>query len=88
MPDPRPSPVEASIEALKDVIATIRHWHGMVMPKRAEAEAWALYQQSPEMKRASAALARLERLTCERTPAATGASVTYWLVSEPAEEKP
>ncbi len=43
-------------EALKEAVAMIEVWHGMGMPYGFGAQAWALYQESPEMKRIRAAL--------------------------------
>ena len=47
------------LEALRDSIRTIRQWHGMGMGP-AEAQAWAIYQGSPEMTRINDAIARAE----------------------------
>lgn len=47
------------LKALRDAVRTIRTWHGMGMGA-SEAQAWALYQASPEMKRINAAIALAE----------------------------
>lgn len=44
------------LAALHEAVRLIRLWHGMGMGP-AEAQAWALYQGSPEMKRINAAIA-------------------------------
>ena len=52
--------LEHRVERLKGVLAEavdlIRTWHGMTEPSDIEPGLWALYQQSPEMRRLSAAL--------------------------------
>jgi hypothetical protein len=48
--------------ALKTAVRTIRTWHGMGMGAT-EAQAWSLYQASPEMKAINAALAKVEGKT-------------------------
>jgi hypothetical protein len=47
------------LEALKAATRTIREWHGMGMGAT-EAQAWALYQASPEMQQINAAVAKAE----------------------------
>lgn len=47
------------LAALKWALRTIRTWHGMGMGSR-EAQAWALYQASPEMQAILAAIAKAE----------------------------
>lgn len=45
--------------ALKGALRTIRTWHGMGLGRH-EAQAWALYQASPEMQAIRAAIAKAE----------------------------
>lgn len=56
---PRTVPPSAAemLDALKLAKQTIRTWHGMGIIGRTEAQAWELYQASPEMKQINAALA-------------------------------
>lgn len=48
------------LAALKRAVRTIRTWHGMGMGPM-EAQAWALYQASPEMKQINDAIAKAQR---------------------------
>jgi hypothetical protein len=45
------------LAALHNAVRTIRTWHGMGMGA-AEAQAWALYQASPEMQQITAAIVK------------------------------
>ena len=47
------------LAALQTAQRTIRTWHGMGMGAH-EAQAWALYQASPEMQQITAAIAKAE----------------------------
>jgi len=47
------------LDALAVAVRTIRTWHGLGMGAN-EAQAWALYQASPEMRQITAALAKTE----------------------------
>jgi len=47
------------LAALNLAVATIRIWHGIGMGP-AESHAWFLYQDSPEMKKINAAIAKAE----------------------------
>lgn len=47
------------LAALQEAVRVIRAWHGMGMGPH-EAQAWALYQASPEMQRINAAIAKAE----------------------------
>lgn len=47
---------DETVQALKTAVRTIRTWHGMGLGGAHEAQAWALYQASPEMQTIKAAL--------------------------------
>lgn len=47
------------LEALRLAVRTIRTWHGMGMGA-SEAQAWELYQSSPEMRQINEAIAKGE----------------------------
>lgn len=51
---------EQLLEELKRAVQMIRVWHGMGMGPT-EAQAWELYQASPEMQQINAAIARTDR---------------------------
>lgn len=53
--------------ALRQAVRTIRTWHGMGMGKH-EAQAWALYQASPEMQAINAVIANATKPDTEHAP--------------------
>lgn len=58
---PGPTPIAAELlHALRDSVRLVRQWHGMGMGA-SEAQAWSIYQGSPEMKRIKVILEKAER---------------------------